>query len=178
MILLFIIMHFLVYKTRLWLHLWMSVSFSGLSSEFVDAMLKMFIGPLVPVFFWTPQVPSIIFTLEKKDKIKGIQPFTFLDYFWVGITILLVIIDFSARVGLWFDWVGQKTNNCVFWNPLIDFLLSFIIHASLDSCLLLISLRANQWLHLWIDFLFYLRLEGTGHVFNVFSALVHFTFLF
>ena len=129
----------------------------------------MFTGPLVPVFFWTPLVPSIIFTLEKKDKIKGIQPSAFLSYFWVGITILLVVIDLSTRVGLWFHWVGQKTNNCVFWNPLIDSLLSFIIHASLDSYFLLISLRADQWLHLWIDFLFYLRLEGTGHVSSVFS---------
>ena len=125
MILLFIIMHFLVYKTRLWLHLWMSVSFSGLSSEFVDAMLKMFIGPLVPVFFWTPQVPSIIFTLEKKDKIKGIQPSAFLSYFWVGITILLVVIDLSTRVGLWFYWVGQKTNNCVFLKLAYWFLTEF-----------------------------------------------------
>ena len=65
-----------------------------------------------------------------------------------------------------------------FWNLFIDFLLSFIIRASLSSCFLLISLRADQWLHLWIDFLFYLRLEGTGHVSNVFSALVHVTYYF
>ena len=111
--------------TRLWLHLWMSVSFSGLSSEFVDAMLKMFIGPLVPVFFWTPQVPSIIFTLEKKDKIKGIQPSSFLSYFWVGITILLVVIDLTTSVGLWFHWVDQKTNNCIFLKPVYWFLTEF-----------------------------------------------------
>ena len=67
---------------------------------------------------------------------------------------------------------------CFFWNLFTDFLLSFIIHASLSSCFLLISLRADQWLHLWIDFLFYLRLEGTGHVSNVFSALVHITYYF
>ena len=95
---------------------WVS-HFLGWAQSFVDAMLKMFIGPLVPVFFWTPQVPSIIFTLEKKDKIKGIQPSAFLSYFWVGITILLVVIDLSTRVGLWFHWVGQKTNNCVFLKP-------------------------------------------------------------
>ena len=138
----------------------------------------MFIGPLVPVFFWTPQVPSIIFTLEKKDKIKGIQPSAFLSYFWVGITILLVVMDLSTRVAFDFIELIKRLTTVFFWNLLIGFLLSFIIHASLDSCLLLISLRADQWLHLWINFLFYLRLEGTGHVFNVFSALVHFAFLF
>ena len=138
----------------------------------------MFIRPLVPVFFWTPQVPSIIFTLEKKDKIKGIQPSVFLSYSWVGITILLVVIDLSTRVNFWFHWVGQKTQNYIFLNSVCWFLLSFIIHASLGSCFLLTFLRADQWLHLWIDFLFYLRLEGTGHVSNVFSALVHYYVLF
>ena len=86
---------------------------------------KMFIKPLVPVFFWTPQVPSIIFTLEKKDKIKGIQPSAFLSYFWVGITILLVVIDLSTRVGFWFHWVGQKIDNCVFLKLAYWFLTEF-----------------------------------------------------
>ncbi len=72
-----------------------------------------------------------------------------------------------------FDFIEliKRLTIVFFWNLFIGFLPSFIIHASLDSCLLLISLRADQWLHLWINFLFYPKLEGTGHVSNVFSAL-------